>query len=384
MQMKQYHKKKSILFMMPALPGGGAEKVLIDILKNIDYTAYAVTLFLEYREGVYLPDVLENVEVIYLHRSNNIWFQRLHRRLVERRIYGVFHEIVYRAMFLWLMRGRKFDTAISFMEGAALKYHSYIIKKAAKNISWVHIDLQKKHWSLDFFRDEQDEARCYAMMDTIVFVSEDAKQRFVELFPIGRKKCQVQYNLIDGKEIKSLSKTFNVEKRKFTICMAGRLNRQKRYDRAIEVAHLLKKDGYDVDFWILGIGELEQELREQIKRYGLEDCVHLKGFVKPPYPYIAKADIFLNTSESEGYPLTICEALCLGIPIVATSITGATEILSNSQYGVLTEEGAISIYNGVKLLIDNGNLREKYAKMALKRAEMFQVNEIMTRIYSMI
>lgn len=98
----------------------------------------------------------------------------------------------------------------------------------------------------------------------------------------------------------------------------------------------------------------------------------------------AKADIFLNTSESEGYPLTICEALCLGIPIVATSITGATEILSNSQYGVLTEEGAISIYNGVKLLIDNGNLREKYAKMALKRAEMFQVNEIMTRIYSMI
>ena len=129
---------------------------------------------------------------------------------------------------------------------------------------------------------------------------------------------------------------------------------------------------------------MEQELREQIKRYGLEDCVHLKGFVKPPYPYIAKADIFLNTSESEGYPLTICEALCLGIPIVATSITGATEILSNSQYGVLTEEGAISIYNGVKLLIDNGNLREKYAKMALKRAEMFQVNEIMTRIYSMI
>ena len=98
--MEQYHKKKKILVLMPALPGGGAEKVLIDILKNIDYTAYAVTLFLEYREGVYLQDIPENVEVLSLHGRNNIWFQRLHRRLTERRLYGIFHEIVYRTMFL--------------------------------------------------------------------------------------------------------------------------------------------------------------------------------------------------------------------------------------------------------------------------------------------
>lgn len=376
--------KKKILFLMPALPGGGAEKVLIDILKNIDYTAYAVTLFLEYKEGVYLQDIPKNVEVLSLHKSNNIWFQRLHRRLTERRIYGIFHEFVYRTMFLWLMRGRNFDTIVSFLEGAALKFHSYITKKANKNLSWVHIDLKKKHWSLDFFRNEQDEARCYAMMDKIVFVSEDAKQRFLELFPIESEKCCVQYNLIDGEEIKRQSKSIYVEKRKFTICMAGRLNRQKRYDRAIEVAHLLKNNGYDVDFWILGTGELERELKEQIKKYGLEDYVHMKGFVKPPYAYVAQADIFLNTSESEGYPLTICEALCLGVPTVATSITGATEILSNSQYGLLTDENITSIYNGVKSLIDNDSLRKEYATKALERAEMFQVKETMARIYSMI
>ena len=166
--------------------------------------------------------------------------------------------------------------------------------------------------------------------------------------------------------------------------MAGRLNRQKRYDRAIEVAHLLKNNGYDVDFWILGTGELERELKEQIKKYGLEDYVHMKGFVKPPYAYVAQADIFLNTSESEGYPLTICEALCLGVPTVATSITGATEILSNSQYGLLTDENITSIYNGVKSLIDNDSLRKEYATKALERAEMFQVKETMARIYSMI
>ena len=61
--------KKKVLFMMPALPGGGAEKVLIDILKNFDYASYEVTLFLEYKEGVYLNDVPEEVR-IYVYETS--------------------------------------------------------------------------------------------------------------------------------------------------------------------------------------------------------------------------------------------------------------------------------------------------------------------------
>ncbi len=69
------------MFMMPALPGGGAEKVLIDILKNFDYASYEVTLFLEYKEGVYLNDVPEEVRILALHSQNTIWFERFHRVL---------------------------------------------------------------------------------------------------------------------------------------------------------------------------------------------------------------------------------------------------------------------------------------------------------------
>lgn len=73
--------EKNIMFMMPALPGGGAEKVLIDILKNFDYASYEVTLFLEYKEGVYLNDVPEEVRILALHSQNTIWFERFHRVL---------------------------------------------------------------------------------------------------------------------------------------------------------------------------------------------------------------------------------------------------------------------------------------------------------------
>ena len=58
------------------------------------------------------------------------------------------------------------------MEGSAVKFHSYIIDKGNRNISWVHIDFQQKHWSLDFFRDAEDERQCYEKMDKIIFVDD--------------------------------------------------------------------------------------------------------------------------------------------------------------------------------------------------------------------
>ena len=82
--------KKKIMFIMPALAGGGAEKVLVNILKNFDYSSYEVTLFLEYKEGVYLNDVPEKVRMLTLHKQNTIWFERLHRVLRAFNCYAFF------------------------------------------------------------------------------------------------------------------------------------------------------------------------------------------------------------------------------------------------------------------------------------------------------
>lgn len=372
------------MFMMPALPGGGAEKVLIDILKNFDYASYEVTLFLEYKEGVYLNDVLEKVRILALHPQNTIWFERLHRILRFFHSYVLFHTFVYKYMFLKLLKGERFDTIVSFMEGSAVKFHSYIIHKADNNLSWVHIDFKQKHWSLDFFRNEKDEFEAYKKMDELVFVSEDVKRRFLELYTIEDDKCTVIYNLIDKNVIQRLAVSDNVVKRNFTICAVGRLNRQKRYDKALKVAKRLKNDGYDFDLWIIGEGSLEKPLKAIRNEYGIDDCVHFLGFRKPPYPYMKEADIYLNTSEAEGYPLVICEALCLGLAIVATDISGASEILAHSEYGLLVSEKEEDIYNGVKRLMDNTALRDEYRAKALQRAKIFDVPATMAQIYEIL
>ena len=142
------------------------------------------------------------------------------------------------------------------MEGVSVKYHSYIVDKAKRNLSWVHIDLEKKHWSLVFFQNAKEELKCYRKMDNLICVSEDVKQSVENLYPSLSDKCTVVYNLIDRGKIIRLAENQHVQKKKLTICMVGRLNQQKRYDRALEAARRLKQDGYDIDFWILGQGEL--------------------------------------------------------------------------------------------------------------------------------
>ena len=376
---------KSVLFLMPSLPGAGAEKVLIEILRHIDYTQYNVSLFLEYREGVYLQDVPDKVSIIALHGPNNLWFQRLHRRRVERGWYAPFHELVYRRMFLSLLRGKRYDTIISFMEGSAVKFHSYIFDKGKRNISWVHIDFQQKHWSLDFFRDAEDERQCYEKMDKIIFVSNDAKTGFDSLFHLSAEKYAVHYNIIDADRIRRLSQMCTAEqKKRFTICMLGRLNTQKRHDRAISVAKTLKELGYDFELWIIGDGELREKIENQINEAGLQDVVKLKGFINPPYSMLAQADIFLNTSEAEGFSLVVAEAFCLGIPVVSTNVSGPRELLGDSEYGILTSQEEKDIASAVRTMMDNSLLRKHYSVMSITRSQMFDVDASMSAFYKLL
>lgn len=368
---------------MPAMLNGGAEKVLIDILKHFDYSLFEVTLLLETKDGPYVEDIPEQVKLMYLHKKN-LWIERLYRYLIMFHCKWLAYLILCRFPVLWYTKGLQFDTIISFMEGMAVKMHSYIFNKAVNNISWVHIDLKKKHWSLDFFENENEELECYRRMDNIVFVSQDAKNRFKELFEVDENKLKVIYNLIDCDWIVRLSQCKSVEKKKFTICMVGRLNRQKRYDRAFEVVRKLKNDGYSFELWILGSGELETELKEMVETQNINDIVSFKGFQKTVYPYMKEADVFLNTSESEGYPLTLCEALCLCLPIVATNITGSNEILANSKAGILVEENIESIYRGLKQMIDNNLLRKECSVNAMEFVKSFNVQNTMRQIYDLV
>ena len=102
-----------------------------------------------------------------------------------------------------------------------------------------------------------------------------------------------------------------------------------------------------------------------------------------PYPYLKESDIYVSTSRSEGFSLVICEAMCLGIPVVATPTAGAVELLDGGEYGVLVGYDDDSIYQGLKKLINDKQLRQQYAKKAILHSEIFKADEVMRKVYEL-
>lgn len=371
-------KKKKILFILTALNGGGAERVLINILRYFDYQRYEVDLCLLFNEGVFLKDVDKRVRLFTLYsttKSKQYWWHR--------KIYKYIGSNFFLRKKIRNVITQHYDTIVSFAEGTSLQFHQFILDRADRHVTWVHIDLQANHWTNYLFK-EGEERKIYQQMDEIVFVSKDAQMQFNRLFEVLHVKQRVIYNLIDSQLIREEASEFIPHKRKFTIVAVGRLTKQKRFDRLINVCAMLKKDNYDVDTWIIGDGQLRPNLEQQIQRLGLEENVFLLGFKNPPYSYMKQADLFVSTSETEGYPLVVCEALVLGLPIIATHITGPKELLDEGKYGVLVEKDEFSIYNGIISVIESDEQRKYYTQKSLERSRCFDIDYSMVEIYNVL
>lgn len=367
--------KKKILFVMYNLAGGGAEKVLVDILQHFDYKQYDVELALIKKRGIYLPDIPENVKITALFnrftsalgfmllRYLNIHF--VNKLIVRNRIKDNYHAI------------------ISFMEGKPLVIHSYLTSHSEVNISWIHSDLFTYHRTknLSIYGDKM-EKDCYCKMDKLVFVSKESSSQFDKLFNINVPKTVV-YNPIPKESIIQSANNTPVAKNKIVIGNVARFVEVKRLDRLLRVAKRLKDDNYDIEFWLIGEGPLKDDLIQLQKQLGLEDYVIFKGFQKPAYPFIKQFDLLLVTSLAEGFPLVVCESICLGVPICSTRVTGSIEILDNGKFGVLTDHDDDSIYNAVKALLDNRKQLNYYHEKSLERSAMFNIDKTMEEIYAL-
>jgi len=163
-----------------------------------------------------------------------------------------------------------------------------------------------------------------------------------------------------------------------------------------------------LQLFILGSGELESKLQEQIESLNLEDSVYLLGFDSNPYKYLMRSHIFVFASLFEGFPNVLVEALSCDLPIISTDCkSGPREILAPStvlknknkkiliknsnngidieDYGILTDLNNIESLNlALETLILNENLRKKYREKAKKRALEFDKNQILETYLNII
>ena len=367
--------KKRYLFIYGQLNAGGAERVLLDLLHNFDYDRCEVDLLQVVAGGTLIDEIPTQVHVLQAWENYSMSYKlALHAALKLR------FAALWRRRMMCTLNGKKYDVAISFLEGMPLKAHSLITDVAIRNYSWVHCDLNRDRYERHMFCNEVDEISAYNRMTAVICVSGSAKEDFLLRFQNTLARVEVIYNPVDMKKVQECSRQKLLQKEGFTIVVVGRLTEQKRVDRVIRLAAHLKNENKKVKIQVIGDGTLRDDLEKQAHELGVDDMVKFMGYIRNPYPYIKAADMLLSTSMYEGFSLVVGEAMALGTPVVATKTTGPTEILDASNYGLLCDHDDESIHQAVVSMIDSLEMREKYSSKGLERIAFFDVASAVERV----
>ena len=219
---------------------------------------------------------------------------------------------------------------------------SFLLPPNKKNIVWMHGDVYDLINKYPGQKDMSEERELLRMalnkVDTIVAINENTAQSIKDVYPEHKKKIRIIENAIDIERVRKLSnEEINVKLKKPAIISVGRLDVNKNPLRLFNIYRKIHDRDKKVNLYYLGYGNLEQELRNKIYEYKLQDSVKLLGFCNNPFPIIKQADVIGMFSKSEGSPLCILEALALNVPFVSTPVGFMSIAANGNTCGKITD-----------------------------------------------
>lgn len=314
-----HKKKKQILFIIPSLHGGGSERVLSLIIKNIDETQFDIILVLLKKEGVYLKDLPKDLTLIDL----NVPHLRQALISIPKIIKQIKPDIVFSTL-----------SHLNLYLGIIRPFFSKKIKFIARESSIVSINNKNSPYPFLF---NKLYTLFYNNFDLIIAQSDYMKNDLVNNYSIDTSKIKVINNPVDIEKIKQLSiiESELFQSDTINLVAVGRLNPEKGYIQLLKAFNKLPNN-YTLS--IIGEGPQKEVLAELVNKLKLDNRVTLLGFKSNPYPYMKQADIYVLPSEYEGFPNVILEAHSCGTPTVAYSCPGGTsEIIQEGVNGFLVE-----------------------------------------------
>lgn len=369
--------KKKYLFICGELNAGGGERVLVDMLRNFDYSQYEVDLLQINGGGILTEQVPTDVNIYEAWHGYPLFYKLVSRL---QHYFGILY--FYKKQLLKTLSSKTYDVAISFLEGTPLLAHSLIVDFADRNYSWVHCDLYISHYEEDLFR-IGEELQSYNKMNAVICVANGTASAFRKRFPNCSSNTMVIYNPIDVNKIRRMSLENVCDNPQFTIAVLGRLSEGKKIDRAVRLCRKLIDNSFKVRIQIIGDGDQRQHLELLARTLNVTPYIEFCGYKDNPYPLLLASDMLLSTSDYEGFSLVVCEAMALGVPVVATKTAGPMEILDNDKYGLLCEHDDESIYQAVKQMYEYTELRKHYSEVGKERVKDFSVDKAMKAIYQL-
>ncbi len=367
--------KKKILFVIPTLKSGGAEKSLITLLQLFDYDKYDVSLFLFRKEGLFLKSVPEQVTVLDA-GENHITFDGDAKNAVKSFLKKGRIDLVLSRYFYakslsnsdsyqretkswhWLKKSIKypkehFECVIGYLEGTADWLASEI--QADKKIGYMHSYLDKT------LSDKKNFSETINRYDYFVAVSDECLENLKRLCPNydGLRKI---HNIVSPRFIKNSAKSETpLLGDEIKLLTVGRLSFEKGLDMAVKACRILKDKNYKFKWYHVGIGPEKENIQSQIKENDLADTFILLGEKSNPYPYMNSCDIYVQPSRHEGKSIAIDEAKCLEKPIVVTNFPSVFDQIEGGVNGLICDMNAEAVADSIEKLILNPELRERFS-----------------------
>ena len=366
--------KKKMLFLINDLGQGGAEKVLVNLVNNMDTEKFDVSVTALFGGGV-------NEQFLKPHIR--------YRAVFPRSFPGNSHvlKLLSPRVLHRLFVKEHYDVEVAYLEGLASRIISGCTDPDTRTVCWIHCTIRSEKKFAVGFRSFAEAKDAYAGFDHRVFVSRDVMEAFRAFCP--REPMSVRYNTNETARMQVLCReevpagTFRSEE--FKLIGTGKLIPVKGFDRLARIHSRLRREGYPVHTYLLGIGEEEQKLRAFAREQGIEDSFTLLGYQTNPYSYVARSDLFVCSSHSEGFSTAATEALIVGTPVCTTSVSGMKEMLGNhDEWGLVTENEEEALYAGIKKLLDDPALLAHYKHMASLRGRDFSTEETVRAVEQML
>jgi glycosyltransferase involved in cell wall biosynthesis len=377
----QHSSRKRLLFILPSLSCGGAERVVLNFLSSIDNSKYEATL-LVIKSTLDLKDELPE----YIRFVNCL--------SPGEKIRLGFPKVIYKIM----REASRSDIVIGALELTATYFAylgSFLCGKPV--IGWVHTNVQEY---FEYIERTEGKIRrsihlklsriIYPRLDSLIAVSNGVKESIIKSLSCSPEKIKVIYNPVDIQRIRGLSEIpSRIQLGKPYIISVGRMVFPKGFDILIRAYAEVLKNSIEHDLLIIGDGPERGRITELIRQLGLDKKVIVTGFMENPFNVIKNADMFVMSSRFEGFGLVLCEAMALGVPVIATDCrSGPREILNNGEYGILVPtEDESKLADSIVSLLRNPEKRHMLSQKGILRAEEFNaakaVNEFESTIVGM-
>ncbi len=366
---------KSVLFLIPTLSHGGAEKVLVNLVNNLENSKFDITVQTLFDGGV-------NKQYLKPHIKTKSVYKKVFP--ANSYLFALFSpEFLYKRFIK-----EHYDIIVSYLEGPTARIVSGCTNENTKIVSWIHCKMDTEKAASVGFRNFKEAKKCYNKFDYTACVSQWVKNWFVDTFdfknPIG-----VLYNTIETDEIITKSNEpiddITLDKDVFNIISVGKVIAVKAFMRLARIHKRLLDDGIKNHIYILGVGDEQPKIEKYLADNNLTDTFTFLGYNTNPYKYVRDCDLYVCSSLSEGFSTSVTESLIVGTPVVTTLCSGMQEMLGeNNEYGIVTENNEDALYEGVKKMLTTPNMLENYAQKAFERGKYFSTEKTTKAVEDML